>query len=187
MRRDHSGRSEAGFTLVELAIVMAGFLTLASMAIPQINNVLQSQRAGTAARQVERELQSARLKAVGTSHALRVKFNCPSAGQYRMLEITGVSTTDNAGNRCSASAYPYPGPSDSLRSTPSLDSPVQNLPANTTVSATSLDIAFGADGAAYTFASGVATPLTADLVVTVTRAGYSKTVTINALGRIKLN
>jgi len=166
---------------------MAGVLTLAGMAIPKINSTLQSQRARTAARQVERELQSARLKAVSTSRALRVKFNCPATGQYRMLEITGVSTTDSAGNRCSASAYPYPGPNDILRSTPKLDSPVQFLPSNTTVAASSLDIAFGADGNVYTFASGTATPLAADLVLTVTRAGYSKTVTINALGRIKLN
>jgi Tfp pilus assembly protein FimT len=186
VRSDH-GQTQAGFTLVELAIIMAGFLTLASMAVPEINNVLQSQRAGTAARQVERELQSARLKAVSTSRALRVKFNCPATGQYRMLEVTGVSTTDSAGNRCSASAYPFPGPNDILRSTPKLDSPVQSLPADTTVSATSLDIAFGADGNAYTYASGTATPLVADLVLTVTRAGYSKTVTINALGRVKLN
>jgi Tfp pilus assembly protein FimT len=157
------------------------------MAIPEINSMLASRRAATAARQVERELQSARLKAVSTSRAMRVKFNCPASGQYRMLEITGVSTTDTAGNRCSPSAYPYPGPNDTLRSTPRLDSPVQVLPTNTTVSATSLDIAFGADGNAYTYASGTATPLAADLVVTVTRGGYSKTVTINALGRVKLN
>ena len=181
------GRSEAGFSLVELAVIMASFLTVASMAVPRINGMLQSQRATNAGRQVERELQSARLKAVSTSHPMRVKFNCPAAGQFRMLEVTGVATTDNATNRGSPTSYPSPGPADALRSTPSLDSPVQHLATGTTVTGASLDIEVGPDGTVYAFASGVATPLATDLVLTVTRAGYSKTVTINALGRVKLN
>src|ERR1044072_7940158 len=110
---------------------MASFLTLASVAVPRINGMLQSQRAGNAARQVERELQSARLKAVSTSHPMRVKFNCPATGQFRLLEVTGVASTDAATNRCSATAFPFPGPADALRSTPSLDSPVQSLATGT--------------------------------------------------------
>ncbi|MEO7189644.1 MAG: hypothetical protein ABI051_01160 [Vicinamibacterales bacterium] len=181
------GGSETGFTLVELVIVIGAVAMMAGLTVPKINTLVQSQRTGNAARLVERELQTARLKAVGTSHALRVKFSCPVAGQFRTLEVTGVAMTDTAATRCSPTAYPSPGPIDLLRSTPSLDSAVRYLPTGTTVSATSLDIEFSPTGQVFTYAAGVGTPLGADLVLTVTRAGTSKTVTINALGRVKLN
>ena len=96
---------ESGFTLVELVFVMLGIVALAGISIPRFNNLIQSQRARDAARMVERELQTARLKAVSTS-ALRVRFNCPVTGQFRMLEVTGVAGVDTAANRCDPVAFP---------------------------------------------------------------------------------
>ena len=80
------GRGQAGFTLLELVLVLAASVTIASLALPRFNNFMQAQRARNAARIVERELQVARLKAVGTSRSLRVRFNCPIAGQIRILK-----------------------------------------------------------------------------------------------------
>ena len=182
------GRGQAGFTLLELVLVLAAGVTIASLALPRFNNFMQAQRARTAARIVERELQTARLKAVGSSRSLRVRFNCPAAGQLRILEVTGVATTDNATNRCSETAYPTPGPSDSLRATPQYDSPVIQLPTGTSVSAIAMNFEFSPAGNVYAVsASNVVTTLNGDATLTVTRAGYSQTVTINALGRVHIN
>lgn len=166
---------------------MLGLIAVAGISVPRFNNLIQSQRANDAARMVERELQTARLKSVSASRALRVRFNCPAAGQFRLLEVTGIAAVDNAANRCDPVAYPSPGPSDALRVTPALDGPVRYLPPSTTVSASALEFQFSPKGAVYTVSGGVASALVGDLVVTITRAGYSKTVTLNALGRVRLN
>ena len=179
---------EAGFTLVEMVAVMALALSIGAIAAPRINAFLRLQQATTAARMVERELQTARLKAVSASRALRVRFNCPAAEQMRILELTGVAATDDATNRCSPTAFPSPGPVDSLRATPSLDSPVAYLPKGTTVAGASLHYEFSPQGVAHTVSpTGTVSPVNGDVVLTVTRQGVSRTVSINDLGRVRIN
>jgi prepilin-type N-terminal cleavage/methylation domain-containing protein len=179
---------DRGFTLVELAIVLAGFATLAAISVPGINSFVRAQRARNASRTVERALQDARLKAVTTSRSMRVRFTCPTTGTLRILEVTGVAGTDNAGNRCSPSAYPSPGPVDALRSTPSLDSPVILLPTGTSVAGNPEILEFTPRGTVFAVAvGGTVTPLAGDVVWTVTQGSYVNTVTINALGRVRLN
>jgi prepilin-type N-terminal cleavage/methylation domain-containing protein len=179
---------DKGFTLIELAIVLAGFATLAAIAVPGINAFLAAQRARNGARTVERALQNARLKAVSASRSMRVRFNCPSAGQMRILEVTGVAGTDNAGNRCSPSAYPSPGPVDALRSTPSLDSPVIDLPTGTAVTGNPDILEFTPKGTVFSVSStGTVTAVVGDVTWTVTKGTYVNTVVINGLGRVRLN
>lgn len=187
MRASRVG-GEHGFTLVELVFVMLAIVALASISVPRFNNLIRAQKARDAARMVERELQTARLKAVSTSRALRVRFDCPAAGQFRTLEVTGVSAVDNAANRCSPVAFPSPGPNDALRSTPSLDGPVRYLPTSTTLASSALNFEFSPKGQVFTVSSGnVVAAVAGNLVMTVTRQGWSNTVTLNELGRIRLN
>jgi prepilin-type N-terminal cleavage/methylation domain-containing protein len=178
----------SGFTLIELIAVLAIALTLSAITVPAVGTFSKMRQAGNAARLVERELQTARLKAVTISRAVRVRFNCPSAGKLRLLELTGVATTDNAANRCDPTAYPWPGPNDSLRSTPMHDSPVIDLPSGTTITGTAMQFEFNPTGAAYSVASnGTVSMIDPDITLTVTRTGFSKTITINGLGRVRLN
>lgn len=176
-----------GFTLVELVSVMAMALTVTAITVPKIQAYLRIQRATNSARMVERQLQTARLRAVSASRSLRVRFDCPAAGKIRILELTGVPATDDAGNRCDPTAFPSPGPADALRSTPSLDSPVVDLPNGTAVTGAPPQIEFDPRGAVYSVASGGAVTPLADTTITVTRSGVSRTVAINGLGRIRLN
>ena len=181
-------KREAGFTLIELAIVLAAFSALAAIAVPGINTFIRAQQARNAARVVERTLQNARLKAVTTSHALRVRFSCPQAGQLRILELTGVAATDTATNRCDPTAFPFPGPIDALRSTPSLDSDVIRLPPGAAVTGNPPTLEFSPKGTVFAVASGGAvTPLTVDATWTVTTGTYVFTVTTNGMGRVRLN
>ena len=58
--------------------------------MPLLANISGSIELGDAARQVERELQSARMTAVSANQPMRVMFNCPAAGQYRLVELIGT-------------------------------------------------------------------------------------------------
>lgn len=179
---------DGGFTLIELLIVSMMALVVSAIAAPSFSAFRESQRARDAARRVERELQTARLKAVTSSRALRVRFDCPVAGQFRVLELTGIAATDNAANRCDPTAFPFPGPNDSLRATPSLDSPVIHLTDGTTVSGAIRQFEFDPRGQVFSVStSGVVTALAGDAVLTITRHGWTNTVTVNGLGRIRLN
>lgn len=169
-------------------MVMATIVTLSALTLPRINGFLQIQRAKMAARVVENQLQTARLRAVSASRAMRVRFNCPSAGTLRILELTGVAATDDASNRCDPSAFPSPGPNDALRATPSLDSPVIRLPTGSTLATPAPAYEFTPHGTVYSVgASGTVTAVTADVVLTVTRSGFSSTVRINGMGRVRLD
>jgi len=179
---------EAGFTLIEILITTVVTIAIGAMLVPKISNLMQSQRARTAARAVERELQSARLKAVTNSKRMRVKLNCPVAGQLRMVEVTGVAATDNASNRCDETAFPFPGPRDALRSTPSLDAPLVRLPLGTTITSVVTTFEFGPRGdAGQVGATGIAATLANETTITVTRAGYSSAIRINPIGKIKID
>lgn len=181
-------KGQGGFSLLELVLVMAGIVTLSAFVVPSFNTLTAAMRARDAGRTVERQLQTARMKAVTVSRAMRVRFNCPATGQFRMLEVTGVAGTDSASNRCDPTAFPSPGPNDTLRSTPSLDSPVLYLPSGTTVTGTTLNFEFGPKGDVHLVSpTGVVSDLNGSLVLTVTLKGRSNTITINGLGRIRFN
>jgi Tfp pilus assembly protein FimT len=188
---------QAGFTLVELLLVMAGIVALSALLVPNSRNLLNTMKARNAARVVERQLQTARLKAVANSRALRVRFDCPSTGRLRILEVTGVTATDNATNRCDDTAYPYPGPHDALRSTPAMDSPVVYLPAGTTVTCVGcpagttnpITFEFSPRGNVHAIdaATGAASTFTGDVVIQVVQGGYTNEVRLNELGRVRFN
>ena len=179
---------EAGFTLIEVLITTVVTIAIGAMLVPKISNLMQSQRARTAARAVERELQSARLKAVTSSKRMRVKLNCPVAGQLRVVEVTGVAATDNASNRCDEVAFPFPGPRDALRSTPSLDAPLVRLAQGTTITSVVTTFEFGPRGdAGQVGLTGIAATLANETTVTVTRAGWTSAIRINPIGKIRID
>src|SRR5215213_5624244 len=80
----------SGFTLVELLVTVALIAIVSAMAVPLLASVGESIKLGQATREVERELQTARLRAVTSNQPIRFRFNCPAAGQYRMTELIGT-------------------------------------------------------------------------------------------------
>jgi len=173
---------------MELVLVMAVALALVAIGAPSFSNLLSSSRASEAARLVERQLQTARLKAVTTARTLRVRLSCPAAGQLRILEVTGVGTTDNASNRCDPAVYPSPGPRDALRATPSLDSPVVYLPPGTTIAGSVQQFQFDPRGSVSSVdAAGGTAALVGDVTLTITREGWTHIVRVNAVGRISVD
>jgi prepilin-type N-terminal cleavage/methylation domain-containing protein len=175
----------AGFSLAELMLVVAVFATIMAMALPATTNMLDSAQLTAVAREMERELQTARLKAVSANRVMRVQFNCPAMGQFRMIEMTGTASIDTATNRCDPVLYPFPGAVDAARGTRRQDGPVRHLDSNSSISGTAI-LEFRPDGTARVVVSGVSQPILDETTVTVTRKSRSRSVGVNARGRVHL-
>lgn len=175
-------RSERGFSLTELMLVVGLGATMMAIALPIMTDITASTKLNEATRLIERELQDARLRAVSTNSTLRVRTNCPSAGYIRTVQVLGTAA-DNTGNRCRQTSYPYP-PDNDLITLPNFDGPVRTIPNAATVTTT--DIQFSPDGTARAVVNGAATAMTAAQTVTVTRKGQTRTVTINGAGKVQL-
>ena len=171
-----------GFSLIELMLTVAIAATLIAMAVPALSAVNNATKLSNASQQVERTLQTARMRSVSQNTPLRFRTNCPSAGYYRVTEVTGTSADANL-SRCSISSYPWPGPTD-MGSPTHLDGQLRQMINDATVSDQWLE--FRPDGTAWQVVSGAATAITTTVTVTVTRNGSTKTISINPLGKVLL-
>ena len=186
------GFGHSGFSLVELLMVVALVGIVSVIGLPLLGQISGTIQLGEAARQLERELQSARITAVSANQPMRVMFNCPAAQQYRMVELIGTPLTpaaaDGVVGRCSTSTYPFPAPDNNPISRPNNDGPLRLLPTLVTIT-TSTTIEFWPDGSAHTNTGGtnpwppIASPGTN---IILTRSGKTKTILVNGIGKIQL-
>jgi prepilin-type N-terminal cleavage/methylation domain-containing protein len=168
-------QSARGFTLAELLIVLAVGVVLVGAAVPAINGARQRLDLDSAAHDVAGAVQSARLQALSTGRTMRVRFNCPATGQFRVVEVVGDAAIDNAANRCAPATYPYPDQNAGAR--PDLDGPLRGLRSGVSFSqATNVDIA----------PSGRITPATgaAPVSIVVMKGNATYTLTLSAGGRV---
>lgn len=188
-------KSAAGFTIVDTLATLAIVATVSAIAAPAAVNMVQNSRLGMAARDVERELQFARLKAVATNRPMRVRFDCPSAGKLRVVELIGTTQQPDAAkdpdsytDRCSETLFPYsPTGADTSRLTrPNNDGPIRTLAQEVTfTSKTTLE--FWPNGTVHTDSAGtnpwpiVGTSVT----ITIGRKGKSKNIVVNGFGKIQ--
>ena len=164
---------------------------MAAIAVPAVTDVMGSIRHGQAAQLVESELQQARMKAVSTNRIIRVRFNCPSARHFRMVELIGTPAVpdvrDTAANRCTTTAYPYPPADQSVVTTPNHDGPLKSIDDKVSFGVAPT-IEFRPSGAAHSVAAdGKSGPplAAAGTAITLTMGTAVKTVTVNGLGKIK--
>jgi prepilin-type N-terminal cleavage/methylation domain-containing protein len=184
-------RACAGFTLVELLMVAAVFVIMAAVAMPQLGRALDLYRLGIALREMERELQTARVNAVTANRTVRVLFNCPAAGQFRRVEVLGEPGLDDARDstlaRCNEAAFPYPAPDLDPLTRPNLDGPLHRLPVGVTMGGVS-GIEFRPNGTARSAGAGGAIAFgdipAAGVAATVTKDANTRTITINGMGRV---
>ena len=194
MHRRGRAAGNAGFTLVDTLATIAIIATMAAIAAPQMVDGVDRMRLGMSARDVERELQFARLKSVSTNRPMRIRFNCPVAGQFRVVELIGTPrvplAADAAANRCDESVYPYrPTGADNNRMTrPNNDGAVRRLQPLATFTAFPT-LEFWPDGSVHED-TGVGSPwptlTAAGTTITVSRKSKTRNITVNALGKIKL-
>jgi prepilin-type N-terminal cleavage/methylation domain-containing protein len=183
--------SDAGFSLTEMLAVVSVFAIVAATAVPVMRDVTENMRLAQGAREVERELQTARLKAVSSNRAMRVRFNCPVAGQYRMVELLGTPTKptaeDDAANRCQVNAYPSPAADTNPITVPNHDGPVRRLPKDVSFGAFK-SLEFWPDGSVHIEAVGAPWPIVPPpgTAISVTKGLSVKQITVNGLGKIQL-
>ena len=172
--------------------VVAVFGLLAGVSVPVFQNVTEGYKLGQTLREVERELQSARLKAVTSNRPLRVRFNCPAAGQYRTVELIGSPATpatgDDASNRCQEAVYPSPASDNNPLTRPNHDGPMRRLPDGIAFgSAATLE--FWPDGSVHQQA-GTTLPWpvvgVAGTSITVVKGSVTKRIDVNGVGKITL-
>lgn len=185
-------REDRGFSLVEVLAVVAVVGVLAAVATPLWRETVNGMRLGASTRELERQLQDARLKAVSTNRKMRVRPNCPAAGQYRMVQVFGttatVDTRDVATSRCSESLYPY-NASNQNPVTKLQDGPVRRLYEGVTATPDTGVAAFEfwSDGRAFRVDSaGARSSITTSVGITLSRSGQTKRITVNGLGKIQI-
>ena len=158
--------------------------TVMAIAIPSLG-IDDRMRLDTAAREIQHELQGARLRAVNVNRRLEVRFDCPSVGQYRVVE----GGWPEAG-RCDPARYPYPAATDAAYQVPQMpryDGPVRSLPRRVTMTGSSaaLVLEFAPDGRTMRLEGG-APRLIASETITLTLNSFTRRLTINALGKVQL-
>jgi Tfp pilus assembly protein FimT len=185
----HNG---SGFTLIDVIVTVAIIAVIAGIGMPLLTNVGSNMKLGDSTRQVERELQTARTTAVSANQAMRVRFDCPAVGNYRMVELVGTPSlpagADSAADRCSATIYPFPAGDKNPLTRPNNDGPMRSVDPSVTFS-TSTTIEFWPDGTAHTNTGGTNPwpPIAGTgYSVTLTRKGITKSILVNGSGKIQL-
>jgi type II secretory pathway pseudopilin PulG len=183
--------SPAGFTIIDMVFVMAIVAVLSAIAVPNLKNLSDSIVLGEAQRQVRSELQQAKLRAVTSNRPIRVRFNCPTAGEYRITELIGTPTkphaNDDAATRCSEQLFPYPAPDNTPLTRPNHDGPIRKLDTRVRFGAVQT-IEFWPDGTARTNQGRLPWDIidpAGGASITLTKGAVVKTVTVNGLGKIE--
>ncbi|MSO62352.1 MAG: hypothetical protein EXQ50_09715 [Acidobacteria bacterium] len=87
--------------MFELLVTMGLIAVLSAIAIPVLSGSTARNSVWTASETIGTQIRQARLKAISRNRSFRIRFDCPEAWQFRVLEVTGNSTIDNATDRCS--------------------------------------------------------------------------------------
>ncbi|HEY3092405.1 MAG TPA: hypothetical protein VGJ52_04885 [Vicinamibacterales bacterium] len=179
-----------GFSLVDIMVAVSVMAILAAGALPALVNVADSMKLGQGQRDVYQEMQTARLVAVASNRPMRIRFNCPAAGQFRLTELIGSPSkpdfNDTASDRCSDIKWKYPANDNDPTSRPNHDGPVRQLPNKVSFGATST-LEFWPDGTIHKDAGRLPWDQV-DLngtAITVTKGTTVKTISVNGLGKIQ--
>jgi Tfp pilus assembly protein FimT len=177
--------TDRGFSLVDLMMTIALLGTILAIGVPVMGDFAESQRLGRSTRELERELQIARMKAVATNRSLRVLTNCPQAGQFRIVETIG-NADDARADRCSTTVFPFPAPDTDPMTRPNYDGPVRYLQRGVAVPTDGFE--FRPDGTVRRIdaVTRTATLMGAAVNLTLTKGTTSRRISINSMGKVRV-
>jgi Tfp pilus assembly protein FimT len=185
--------SRVGFTLVDMIVTLTIFTILMAAAVPTIIDVTEGLKLGRAQREVQFEMNSARLTAVSSNRPMRIRFNCPSTGHYRVVELIGSPShpdaNDDASDRCDDSKWKYPANDNEPVSRPNHDGAVRALPSGVSFSAV-VNLEFWPDGTVHKQVSGenpwTQLDATNGATIKVNKGETEKMISVNGLGKIQI-
>ena len=182
-----------GYGLIDLLATLAIIGTVSAIAVPAISNTIEGQRVNMELRNVEREMQLARLNAVQSNRPIRVHFNCPSAGYYRRVELLGSISTPGAGDdaesqsvrRCTYTYYPYPVADRDPMTRPNNDGPLRQL--NSKVTFTSAQtLEFWPNGTVHIFQDATTTKqIDTPVNIVLSNGSTTHLISVNGLGKMQ--
>lgn len=160
-------------------MALAVIAIVAAVAVPTVATGIRLYALNTAAQTVASAVRSARYTAVSRNRTVRVRFDCPATDQFRIVEKTGTATIDNATDRCSTTAYPYP-------STTYVDGPVQLLPSGAEFYSVQ-DLQIGTAGRVVPL-SGCPTCIegTGSVTVVVTNGSETQAINVSSNGQVQI-
>ena len=183
-----------GFSLVDIMVSVSVMSIIAAGAVPALMNVSDSMKLGQGQRDIYQEMQSERLVAVASNRPMRIRFNCPAAGQFRLTEVIGTpskpDTNDTASDRCSDTKWKYPANDNDPTSRPNHDGPIRQLPNKVTFGGTAT-LEFWPDGTVHKQVTSelpwTQLPVSGTLQeIAVVKGTSTKKITVNGLGKIQL-
>ena len=177
-------RTDAGFTAVEIMIVVAIAGIVAGVTVPSVSAAMRQYALNGAREIVAAEIRFARFTAVSTKRTMRVRFDCPGTAQLRITEVVGDPAVDSAADRCSEAAYPFPD--QDPNTPPDADGRVVWLPQGTQFAAIE-DLEITPRGR-ITPLTGCPTcsPAAPPATIAVTNGPDTRTIAVSASGRIEL-
>jgi prepilin-type N-terminal cleavage/methylation domain-containing protein len=175
---------QSGFSLIELLIVVAVGMIVVGIAIPAVVEATRQASLNTSVQSVAAAIRGARYAAVAKNRTVRVRFNCPAANQFRVVEFVGNPAIDQDANRCSETAYPYPDPDAAVA--PNIDGQMLRL-GNGSQFGAAQDIQIDTSGR-VTKLTGCPTCVSSAAPATIAVAnGYdTRTITVNASGQVQV-
>ncbi len=117
--------SVAGFSLIETALITLIVSTAMAIAVPSVGTAVRRYQLTSAVVQTAGEIRAARLKALTANRTLRLRFDCPMPGQFRVVEVMNDPAIDNDPARCSGATFPFPDPDPTVA--PNQDGPARRL------------------------------------------------------------
>jgi Tfp pilus assembly protein FimT len=126
MRKD-----DAGFSVIEVVVVATVTMITVGLAAPSVLGAIETYKFNSDVQNVAATIRAARYTAVASNVRMRVRFNCPTTGQMRVVEVTGNAAIDDAADRCDLAAYPYPDADEAVA--PNNDGPVLAMGSSGTV------------------------------------------------------
>lgn len=176
-------KHEAGFSVVEVVVVAAVTMITVGLAAPSITGAIETYQFNSDVQNVAATIRSARFTAVASNVRMRVRFNCPSTGQMRIVEVTGDAAIDTATDRCDLSAYPYPDPD--ADEAPNNDGPVLQMSSSTDLPASTSGLEISTAGRVVPLTScpacSAASP-PAQLAIGDDRSDTTRRITVTATG-----
>ncbi len=189
--RDNRLTRDRGFSLTDVLVSLAILASVLGIGLPMILSTLGNMRFNASVRDVQSELQTARLKAVSSNRPMRVRFNCPAAGEFRVVELIGTPAEpdllDSAANRCSETQFPVVPPGSNVLLRPNQDGALRRLRRDVTFTV-SQTIEFWPDGTAHVNTSGTNPwpQIGADVPISMVYKNTTKSITVNGVGKVQI-